>query len=291
MEIALHLGAHFTDDGRLMRCLSTNQPLLATQRIAVPKLAQYRELLLAMASTADTDTLAPAAGRMLFETAAIPENSRRAVFSDPKLLGWKGGAVRVDRFYPNAATRIAALRAALRGHSVELFLAIRNPASFIPALLQDMKPAKSKSILKKMAPQTLRWSDLVTELRNAWPEASLSVWCDEDTPFIWHQLLARVSGHSSDTVLAGSYDWFDQVMIKGGAEKLEAYLTSVPPVDDTHRQRVIAAFLDKFCDPDKLDIDVNVAGWDADMVESLSERYEDDVARLAELPGVTLIQP
>lgn len=80
-------------------------------------------------------------------------------------------------------------------------------------------------------------------------------------------------------------------MIEGGAQKLEAYLGSVPPVDEAHRQRIIAAFLDKFCDPEKIDIDVSSAGWDAAMVDLLSELYEADLATIADMPAVTLIQP
>lgn len=78
---------------------------------------------------------------------------------------------------------------------------------------------------------------------------------------------------------------------RGGAEKLEHYLNTAPPVDDDHRQRVIGAFLDKFCDEAKIEVDVSVAGWDEDKVDLLSELYEEDVTTLASTNGVTLIQP
>ncbi|MCC5992383.1 MAG: hypothetical protein JJT99_07640 [Rhodobacteraceae bacterium] len=291
MEISLHLGAHLTDEGRLLRCLSANRKLLAQQGIAVPDLAQFRDLLLAMAGTTDPAELDPEADQILLASADIPDTARRAVFSDPKLLSWKGGAVRIDQFYPNAPGRMATLRRALGANQVELFLAIRNPASFIPALLHGMKPGKAKSVLSKLKPQELRWSRLIADLQDAWPEARLTLWCDEDTPFIWHQILAHVSGHKEGTQLAQSYDWFDEVMIDGGAQKLEAYLSSVPPVDEAHRQRVIAAFLDKFCDPEKIDVDVSSAGWDAEMVDLLSELYDADLAAIADMQAVTLIQP
>lgn len=291
MELALHLGAHLTDEGRLLRCLSANRKLLAQQGIAVPDLAQYRDLLLALAGTTDPAELDPEADQILLASADIPDTARRAVFSDPKLLSWKGGAARINQFYPNAPGRMATLRRALGAHQVDLFMAIRNPASFIPTFLQGMKPAKAKSVLAKLKPQELRWSRLIGDIREAWPEARLTLWCDEDTPFIWHQILAHISGHDQGTELAHAYEWFDEVMIEGGAQKLEAYLNSVPPVDEAHRQRVIAAFLDKFCDPEKIDIDVSSTGWDAEMVDLLSELYEADLATIADMPEITLIQP
>ena len=45
MRIVFHLGAHCTDDERLIRCLLKNRGLLAAQGIIVPGPAHYRSLI------------------------------------------------------------------------------------------------------------------------------------------------------------------------------------------------------------------------------------------------------
>ena len=42
MRIVYHLGAHCTDDERLMRCLLKNRDVLSAQGIVVPGPSKYR---------------------------------------------------------------------------------------------------------------------------------------------------------------------------------------------------------------------------------------------------------
>jgi len=291
MDIALHLGAHLTDEGRLLRCLTKNRTLLAEQGIDVPDRANYRDMLLKLVSAYPETPIEPGTDQIILDSILEDENATRLILSEPDLLAWRGGAVRVAQFYPAAPQRMKALRDCFIGHDVTVYLAIRNPASFLPALLNRVKRGHAEKILGAVQPENLRWSALVEALRAAWPEAQFTVWCDEDTPFIWHKLLQTVGGYHQDTPVTHSFEWFDEVMVPGGAEKLEHYLNTAPPVDDDHRQRVIGAFLDKFCDEAKIDVDVSVAGWDEEKVDLLSELYEEDVTTLASTNGVTLIQP
>ena len=61
MRIVYHLGAHCTDEERLLRCLLRNRSTLADQGIEVPGPARYRNLLHETArqlrgASADRDT-------------------------------------------------------------------------------------------------------------------------------------------------------------------------------------------------------------------------------------------
>jgi hypothetical protein len=290
MEIALHIGAHLTDDGRLLRCLVKNRDALFGQKIEVPGPGRYREALIRMAAAGVDGDLSPDAGQMLLDECLDSDETRRVVFSEANMLSWKSGAVRGSALYPQAGARMAGLRTAFADHQVNLFLAIRNPASLLPALMPHVKPQVQQT-LRTARPEGLRWGPMVVALRQFWPEAHLTVWCDEDTPFIWHRILQAVSGHAEDVALDHTFDWFDQVMVDGGAQKLETYLRAAPPVDDAHRQRVIAAFLDKYYDSEKVDVDVSIAEWDEDIIDTITELYEEDVDHLATSTDVTLIQP
>ncbi|MEM6275638.1 MAG: hypothetical protein AAF714_01715, partial [Pseudomonadota bacterium] len=45
MEIVYHIGAHETDEDRLLKCLLKNRDTLAEQRVSVPNPGRYRKLL------------------------------------------------------------------------------------------------------------------------------------------------------------------------------------------------------------------------------------------------------
>jgi hypothetical protein len=290
MDIALHLGAHLTDEGRLLRCLVKNREVLLEQGIEVPGPGRYRDALIRMAAAGIDGDLSADSGHLLLDASLDSDGTERVILSEPNVLSWKSGAVRAGGLYLQAGVRMSGLRSAFSDHQVHLFLAIRNPASLLPALLPHLKPQVAQGI-GTVRPDVLRWGPMIASMRQAWPEAAMTIWCDEDTPFIWHRILQAVSGHDADTQLAHTFDWFNQVMIEGGAEKLDAYLTATPPVDDVHRQRVIAAFLDKYYDSAKVDVDVPIPEWTEDIVDMITDDYEADVAALAAAHSITLIQP
>lgn len=291
MEIALHLGAHLTVETQIRNCMVANADRLAAQGVVATRARNYLNTLIDAATHIASGHGAPRAFETVLEALEAPADARRLIFSAPKLLAKLPEAMDDTRFYPGAARRIAAFRHIFAGHQTEIFLAIRNPASFVPAFLNAERAKAKGASIDHLDADALRWSLVVAEIRAEWPEAALTVWCDEDTPFVWHQMLERVAGVTPEDGFAGSFDWFTSVMIDGGADKLARYLETAPPVDDAHRQRVIAAFLEKYCDPDKLDIDLTATGWDEARLDHLSALYEDDVAQIASMPGVTLVQP
>lgn len=291
MDIAIHLGAHLTDDGRLRSCLEKNRAILAREGIDVPDTGRFRSPILDAIKTHGSEGLSPDAGAILLDSIVTNDKAERLVLSTTRFLSPLPSAVRRAQFSPMAEPRIAGLRALFGDHPVSFYMAIRNPASFLPALIDSVNDEQAAVIKGDLEPTNLRWSDLVRTIRTQFPEAPVTVWCDEDTPFIWEDVLRVVSGHQDTTTLNHVYDWFETVMIDGGAAKLAAYMDNAPPMDRGQRQRVIAAFLDKFCDEAKIDVDVSVLGWGEDMVDLLSELYDNDVETLAAMDGVTLLQP
>lgn len=291
MDIALHLGAHLTDDGRLRSCLAQNQAILRNDGIEVPDAASYRTSILEAVKTHAKGQLAPDAGTILLDSIMTSESVDRLVLSTARFLSPLPSAVRRAQFCPMAEPRVQGLRALFADYNVSLFLAIRNPASFIPALLGAVNDEQGAVIRGDLEPTALRWSDLVRTIRTQFPEAPITIWCDEDTPFIWEDVLYQVAGYDGREPLTHMYDWFDTVMVDDGAAKLAAYMDNAPPMERGQKQRVIAAFLDKFCDEEKIDIDVSTIDWSEDMVDLLSELYDEDVSTLGAMDGVTLLQP
>lgn len=291
MDIALHLGAHLTDEAQLRDCLRANQAALATAGVLVPRPRECLTPVLDAANQIAEGEAVPKFITDLCSAVGADENTGRLVLSAPGLLARLPEALDGRLLYPQAAPRIQALREMFAGHQVELFFCIRNPATYVPAFLANAKERHVQNVLANLSGESLRWSQLVADFRSLWPEAALTLWCDEDTPFLWHQLLELVAGMTPEGGFAKSYNWFQSVMLEGGAEKLEAYLQASPPVDEDHRQKVISAFLDKFCDDAKLDIDISATGWDEAQVDALTQLYEDDVEVISRMDGVRVLLP
>lgn len=291
MEIALHMGAHLTDESQLRGCLRANQESLAARGVLVPRARSYLNAIAEVANHIAADQPVSGFDTRLLDAVEADSTTTRLVMSAPGILARSSEVMDGRVLYPEARARIAALRKMLGQHEVALFFCIRNPATYVPAFLNRAKKSRRAAVMEHLRSEELRWSPLIADMRLHWPEATVTVWCDEDTPFLWHQLLHQVAGCEPEGGFKGSYDWFDTVMVEGGAAKLEAYLSAHPPVNEEHRQKVIAAFLDKFCDEDKLDIDIAVTGWDATRVDVLTQLYEDDVDLIGSMEGVRLLQP
>ena len=56
---------------------------------------------------------------------------------------------------------------------------------------------------------------------------------------------------------------------------------------EMQKRRVISTFLDKFA----LEEEVDLAGWDDDMMDDMTDVYDEDMLEVQRIPGVTLIAP
>ena len=203
----------------------------------------------------------------------------------------RGWAITDNALYPQAPRTLRHLQALFPGHDLEASLAIRNPATLMASLVEHANDKAARRILDTTRPEDLRWSDTIGQMRSACPEIPLTVWCDEDTPYLWHEVLQAVSGHSDALRLEHTYDWFAQVMTEDGLARMLAWLEAHPPETEDQRRRIISAFLDKFFDPAKIDVNLDLPGWTEELVEVMTELYDQDMERLRALPGVTVLSP
>jgi hypothetical protein len=56
-------------------------------------------------------------------------------------------------------------------------------------------------------------------------------------------------------------------------------------------RRIVSAFLDKFALSDQIDMELDLPGWDEDLIDTLTENYRNDIARIRAIPGVTFLDP
>ena len=288
MRIVYHLGAHCTDEERLLRCLLKNRAALAVEGIHVPGPTRYRNLLRDTAvalkgKTASTDTQA-----MVLEQIMEQDHADRLILSWDNFLSYPQWALR-GSLYPNAAERIRAFTQIFPEIEAEFHLSIRNPATFLPDLFARQKGRPVDEFMDGVDPLRLRWSTMIAQIRALNPDVPLTLWCDEDTPLIWPDVLQSVSGHSGNIVLDDQESLLATILSADGMTHLNAYLANHPPTSAHRRKQIVAAFLEKFADPDKVEIDIEMPGWTEALVAEMTETYEADVARLQQLPGMTFL--
>ena len=290
MRIVYHLGAHCTDDERLLRCLLKNRAALASEGIHVPGPTRYRNLLRDTAVALKGKSASLETQAMILEQITEQSHADRLILSWDNFLSYPQWALR-GALYPNAAERIRAFTRIFPDIEAEFHLAIRNPATFLPDLFQRQKGKSHDEFMEGVEPLRLRWSTMIAQVRALNPTMPLTIWCDEDTPLIWPDVLQAVSGHSPGLVLEDANAVLTSVMTPEGMVRLTGYLAENPPISPDIRKGVVAAFLDKYADPAKLEIDLEMPGWTALLVEKMTETYEADVAQIAQMPGMTFIAP
>jgi hypothetical protein len=288
MRIVYHLGAHCTDEERLIRCLLKNRGPLAAAGIAVPAPTRYRRLMRDTAVRLDGGTATREQQALILDQILEAEGAERVILSWDSFLSYAPWAVR-GALYPFAGERIRAFTQLFPDFGAEFHLALRNPATFLPALQKAVNAKAEKDILQNVDPLHLRWSDVVNQILALNPGVPLTVWCDEETPLLWPEVLQAVSGHPDGLELDGTDDLLALIMNEIGLARLRTYLAEHPPQTTAQRQRVVSAFLEKFARPDWVDYEIDMPAWTDDLVLRMTERYLADVERIRQLPGVVLL--
>ncbi|EEW25912.1 hypothetical protein [Rhodobacter ferrooxidans] len=290
MRIVYHLGAHCTDEERLLKCLLKNRGALSAQGIVVPGPARYRSLIRDTAITlkgtaASRDTQALVLDQIMDEDVA-----ERLVLSWDGFLSFPQWVLK-GSLYPSGGERLRAITQIFPEIDAEFHLAIRNPATFLPCLLKKLRGKSYAEFIEGSQPMDLRWSDLIENILARNPGVPLHVWCDEDTPLIWPEVLQSVSGHAPLTRLDDCDDLLASIMTEDGFRRMTGYLDSHAPQTVEQRRRIVSAFLDKFARPEQIDLELQMPGWTEDLVAAMTLQYEQDAAWIAQMPGVTFLAP
>ena len=273
-----------------MKCLLKNRELLSEHGIVVPGPKRYRNLLRDTAiqlkgNTASRDTQALILDKIMEEDVA-----ERMVLSWDSFLSLAPWALN-GTLYPDAGPRVRAFSQIFPEIEAEFHIAIRNPATFLPALLAKLPHKTYDEFIGKANIYQLHWSQVVQRIISLNPGATLTIWCDEDTPLIWHEVLRAVAGLPDDVLLEGENDLLASLMSGEGMTRLQSYLESHPPSSIMQRRKIVSAFLDKFALPDRIDAEIVMPSWTDSTVVELTRLYEEDVYRIANMPGVTFIAP
>lgn len=284
--IAFYLGADGTDSGRLLRSVLRSREILGSQSIIVPPPRHYRNLTRAALTVLNGDTSAAERVGALMDEVAAREPADRLVMFAESVFSEPGQAVDGHLLYPLAPLRLAAFRALLQGRPMEFHLALCNPATIAQALGTANDGARA---LTGAEARELSWLATMTEIIRTNPGIRLTLWCYEDAALIWPEVLRALSGYRGPSLLDGDNDMLAMLLTEEGYRSLARSLLARPPRSVAERRDRIGTALEADAKPDVLALDISLPGWGGDDVRVISERYEEDCAEIARLPGVTFI--
>ncbi len=290
MQVLFHIGAHCTDEGQILACLAKNRAMLARQGIAVPPPNRFKPVLRDTLSVLKGEKANPEVEKIIFQSILDDETPQRLIFSNDAFLTGAQKVLSASAIYPDAGVKCQKLFNLFHGHQVEFCLAIRNPATFLPALFHRIGTASFEAFIAQTDPMALTWSSMVARITEALPGVPLKIWSNEDTPFIWPELIHEIVDIDREVPIKGIDDYLATIMHKEGLERMENYLQTHPPANEIQRRRILSAFLDKF-EIDDPTLEVEAPIWTADYVETLTEIYEEDLFAIEKMPGIQFISP
>lgn len=291
MQIVYHIGANCTDQDRLIKSVLKNADTFADHGIKVPGPSKYRRLI--RETIQKLDGALPSAGtrEVLLDAIIDQEHCNRIVMSNAKFICIHGRVFEKGAFYSQAEAKLRGLRDLFPDDELQICLAIRNPATFIPQIVTELKTADLDSVLDGVDPMGLRWSELITRIRAAVPDAALTVWCNEDTPLIWAQLIREMGGVGPMTRITGGFDLLSTILTQDGMKKFATYLKANPPQTETQKRKIIAAFMERYAIPEEVEDEIDLPGWTQETVNQLTALYEQDIDLIEKMDGVRFIAP
>ena len=104
-------------------------------------------------------------------------------------------------------------------------------------------------------------------------------------------MMRLVGGFSPSTPMVGNNSLMESISSEEGFTRFQAYLEKRPEMNERQQRKVMFAFAERFGRADVLEQDVNVPGWNAQMVYDLTAQHETDLANINAISGVRLVLP
>jgi hypothetical protein len=274
-----------------MLSLTRNGDLFSKQGVTVPDPDSYRGMIRDTLNAMHRAPASEEAREVLLDVILGDTDAKRVILSDPNFFRTQGTALQRGVLYPAAPTRMAHMAALFPEDELQIFLAMRNPATLLPILHGVAVDKDHDAFWGMRAPMDIRWSDTIAAMQAAVPHVPITVWCNEDMPLIWSQVIREMAGLEPGGKIAGSFDLLMSIMSKEGMQRFRAYLEGHPDMSEAQKRRVIAAFLDKFALDEEIEEELDMPGWTEDLVEAMTAQYDQDMDAVRRIPNLTFIAP
>lgn len=287
MQMVFHLGAHGTDGDRLLKTLLNNRDWLLRHATEVVPPARHRGLIEQALMSLSGAAATPEMQHIMLDAMLESDATQRVIMSSPSLLGTPGRVVGPGGLYPQIGPRVAALANLFPDAHSEFFIAIRNPAVMLSKVLPQV--GGYEALMQGCPPRDLRWRDTIRRLVGAAQGRRVVVWCHEDVPMIWPELVRLTGDMPPDAPLAGALLFMQELLGDDGLARLRAVMGGRDQLSIGQRRRIHAEMLDRHILPGALDEDITLPGWTQQLVDDVTATYHADIGEIAVLPGVEFV--
>ena len=291
MQIVYHLGAHATDGDRMLKTLLNNRAALVQRRTEIVTPNRHRGIFEEALMALNGGPATPEMEEIMLDAMLDSDDPQRVVCSSAGFLGPTSRVASAEGLYPGAANRIAALRNLFPSADSEFFIAVRNPATMIAELIQSEQGADYARMTGGTDPDKLSWLPVMQAIAQAAQRRRLVVWCHEDVPLIWPDVVRLVAGLPSDAALSGGLLYMHELLGDQGLARLRQALAARDQMTIASRRQVYAERLAADALPGVLDQTIELPGWSQETVDAVTRRYRAEVGQIAVLPGVEFILP
>ncbi|MDX8347791.1 hypothetical protein SLH49_07310 [Cognatiyoonia sp. IB215446] len=291
MQIAFHIGANCTDEDRLLKSILKNADTLLQQGISVPGPSRYRRLLRETIQNLGADRPAPDTRDILIDAIVEDDSVSRIVLSNDNFICIPKRIFDHGMVYPQAEHKVRGLHRLFPDDEIALFLSIRNPVTFLQETFQRAQAADLETYLGFQQPSDLNWSDVIARIKSGAPDSPLTVWCHEDSPLLWEDLIRAQSGVALDTQMLGGLDQIGDLLSPDGQAKLREALNNTATTETLTRQEIIANIWEQHGLDDAVDYEIELPGFTPSVITALTEQYERDLEKIDAMEGVELLLP
>ena len=288
-RVVLHLGAHKTASTHFSEVVWQNAALCRQAGVAAPRKGPLREAVThALSSIRDGKPVPP---EMIAAAAALGQGADGLLVMDENILGTPRNLFSEGAMYPRAARRAGRAARLFPGAQVEIMMALRDPATFVAASWSESLRSNTfrpfRDYLEGVRAADIGWYPIVAGIREAAPEARITIWRFEDYRKLLPRLLAIALGLDEDAPPAFE-PVASEVRVGLSQRALDVVTARVrltgASLPEAEVERVMARF-------PKGPEHAPPRPWSSAESRDLSARYDADLERLAELPGLRVLRP
>lgn len=291
MQLVFHVGVHGTDGDRMLKTLLNNRNWLLKNGTEVVTPNRHRGIIDEALAALEGGTASGEMEGIMLDAMLESDAPARVVMSTPTFMGAPGRACGREGLYPQMAARVAALTRLFPSYETEFFLAIRNPATLLAEVLPQFAGGGYDELVQGCSPEDLRWRAPIRQLVQAAGGRRVVIWCHEDVPLIWPEVVRLVGGMPADVPLAGSLLYMHELLGDLGIARLREAMAGQDQLTVARRRQIYAEVLALHALPGMLDQVIELPGWTQEIVDEVTRAYRADVAEIAVLPGVEFILP
>ncbi len=291
MDVRIYVGAHRTATQHLASVLLENKAALdAENTFYIHDNTQALKLMsdatAAISEAGDAETIQDKLLNQLTQN----RNVDRILLINPHIMGRVSKPFGAEFFYPRARGLAKQLQTLFTGHSLRLFTAIRNPATFIPSCyaeaILNATFSDFKTFLGDIDLGKLTWSSYLHRIQGRGQPISLTTWRYEDYPFIWRDVAQAFTGLSNTQDFPNNTNAVNNGLNLKGAMLLNSYAEKFPDQTRAQLENTQKAFMERF----PSNQNTQTPEWSPEIIKFLTENYEDDWYYITRMENIKAIQ-